>query len=163
MVYYRNRYYSPQTGRFISEDPIGWASGQTNAYAYVGGNPVQFRDPSGLQMAFPIPVGPTPGGGPIHNNNRPGTGDPDSTFWPGLRPDGSPGEGTYGDGRKYGPDGRPEIDYDHSHPGRHDGIGDHVHDWIDGVWSKFPRPYSPLPKPPKPQPPKDGWCPSELE
>jgi len=47
LYYYRNRYYSPQTGRFISEDPIGWASGQTNAYAYVGGNPVQFTDPRG--------------------------------------------------------------------------------------------------------------------
>jgi RHS repeat-associated protein len=63
LYYYRNRYYSPQTGRFISEDSVGWASGQTNAYAYVGGNPVQLTDPSGLQMAFPIPVGPMPGGG----------------------------------------------------------------------------------------------------
>ncbi|WP_183081549.1 RHS repeat-associated core domain-containing protein [Paraburkholderia fungorum] len=48
MYYYRNRYYSPATGRFISEDPAGWASGQTNAYAYVNGNPVQFSDPYGL-------------------------------------------------------------------------------------------------------------------
>ncbi|WP_408512664.1 RHS repeat-associated core domain-containing protein [Paraburkholderia sediminicola] len=62
--YYRNRYYSPSTARFISEDPIGWASGQTNAYAYVGGNPVQFTDPRGLQaIGFPVPVGPMPGGG----------------------------------------------------------------------------------------------------
>jgi RHS repeat-associated protein len=60
-VYYRSRYYSPQTGRFISEDPIGWASGQTNAYAYVGGNPVQFTDPAGLQ-AIPIPMPPPPAG-----------------------------------------------------------------------------------------------------
>lgn len=48
LYYYRQRYYSPGTARFISEDPIGWASGQTNAYAYVNGNPVQFKDPSGL-------------------------------------------------------------------------------------------------------------------
>jgi RHS repeat-associated protein len=48
LYYYRNRYYSPATGRFISEDPIGWASGQTNAYAYVGGNPVSKTDPFGL-------------------------------------------------------------------------------------------------------------------
>ncbi|SIT35471.1 YD repeat protein (fragment) [Paraburkholderia ribeironis] len=48
LYYYRNRYYSPQTGRFISEDPIGWESGQTNAYAYVGGNPVSKTDPFGL-------------------------------------------------------------------------------------------------------------------
>ncbi|MFM0055850.1 DUF6531 domain-containing protein [Paraburkholderia phytofirmans] len=47
LYYYRGRYYSPQSGRFISEDPIGWASGQTNGYAYVGGNPVQFADPTG--------------------------------------------------------------------------------------------------------------------
>jgi RHS repeat-associated protein len=47
LYYYRSRYYSPQTGRFISEDPVGWASGQTNGYAYVGGNPVQFSDPTG--------------------------------------------------------------------------------------------------------------------
>jgi hypothetical protein len=33
---------------FISEDPIGWASEQTNNYAYVGGNPVNHLDPSGM-------------------------------------------------------------------------------------------------------------------
>ncbi|MFM0080388.1 DUF6531 domain-containing protein [Paraburkholderia sediminicola] len=48
LYYYRNRYYSPTTARFISEDPIGWASGQTNAYAYVNGNPVSLYDPFGL-------------------------------------------------------------------------------------------------------------------
>ena len=48
LYYYRNRYYSPQTGRFISEDPIGWASRQTNAYAYVNGNPVSLYDPFGF-------------------------------------------------------------------------------------------------------------------
>ncbi len=49
LYYYRNRYYSPGIGRFTSEDPLGWASGQTNAYAYVGGNPVDRIDPLGLQ------------------------------------------------------------------------------------------------------------------
>jgi RHS repeat-associated protein len=48
LYYYRNRYYSPGIGRFTSEDPLGWASGQTNAYAYVNGNPVQNIDPLGL-------------------------------------------------------------------------------------------------------------------
>ncbi|MFM0301524.1 hypothetical protein PQQ99_15485 [Paraburkholderia sediminicola] len=42
--YDRNGYYDPTTGRFISEDPIGWANGQTNAYAYVIGNPVSYSD-----------------------------------------------------------------------------------------------------------------------
>ena len=47
LYYYRARYYSPQLGRFISQDPIGWASGQTNNYSYVRGNPVSKADPTG--------------------------------------------------------------------------------------------------------------------
>jgi hypothetical protein len=46
-MYYRVRYTHAGCARFISEDPIGWASGQTNNYAYVGGDPVSFTDPSG--------------------------------------------------------------------------------------------------------------------
>lgn len=47
LYYYRNRYYSPLTSRFISEDPIGLEGG-VNLYAYVGGNPISFVDPVGL-------------------------------------------------------------------------------------------------------------------
>lgn len=47
LYYYRARYYSPAYGRFISEDPIGFAGG-VNAYAYVGGNPIAAIDPLGL-------------------------------------------------------------------------------------------------------------------
>jgi uncharacterized protein RhaS with RHS repeats len=43
----RARYYDPTTGRFIKEEPIGLAGG-INLYAYEGGNPVGFIDPSGL-------------------------------------------------------------------------------------------------------------------
>ncbi|WP_244361672.1 RHS repeat-associated core domain-containing protein [Burkholderia pseudomallei] len=48
LYYYRARYYSPMTGGFISEDPIGFAGGQPSFYAYVGGNPLSNLDPSGL-------------------------------------------------------------------------------------------------------------------
>ena len=48
LYFYRNRYYMPGCNRFISEDPLGWASGQTNNYAYVRGNPISSRDPLGL-------------------------------------------------------------------------------------------------------------------
>ena len=45
LIYLRNRYYDPQTGRFITEDP---AKDGTNWYVYCGNNPVMFVDPSGL-------------------------------------------------------------------------------------------------------------------
>ena len=32
LYYYRARYYSPRMGRFLSEDPIGFAGGQANLY-----------------------------------------------------------------------------------------------------------------------------------
>ena len=44
--YMRARYYNPDTGRFISEDPIKDGS---NWYSYCGGNPVMFWDPIGLK------------------------------------------------------------------------------------------------------------------
>src|SRR5205823_9928041 len=46
LYYMRARYYDPQVGRFVSEDPIGLAGG-INAYVYAGDNPVNGRDPSG--------------------------------------------------------------------------------------------------------------------
>jgi len=48
LYYYRARYYSPGMGRFISEDPAGFAGGQFNFYAYANNNPVIFLDPYGL-------------------------------------------------------------------------------------------------------------------
>ena len=46
-MYYSARWYDPQQGRFISEDPAGFVDG-LNKYAYVGNNPVSGRDPLGL-------------------------------------------------------------------------------------------------------------------
>ena len=36
LCYNRFRYYHPETGRYISEDPIGFLSGEPNFFAYVG-------------------------------------------------------------------------------------------------------------------------------
>ena len=48
LYYYRARYYDPATGRFLSEDPIGFNPGQSNFYSYVGNSPLGRFDPSGL-------------------------------------------------------------------------------------------------------------------
>jgi uncharacterized protein RhaS with RHS repeats len=34
--------------RFISEDPVGFSGGDANLYGYVGNNPTNYTDPSGL-------------------------------------------------------------------------------------------------------------------
>ncbi len=47
LLYLRNRWYSPELGRFINQDPIGFLGG-LNLYSYVGNNPVTYRDPMGL-------------------------------------------------------------------------------------------------------------------
>ena len=44
-VYLRNRYYDPEVGRFITEDPI---RNGVNWYVYAGNNPVSFVDSFGL-------------------------------------------------------------------------------------------------------------------
>jgi RHS repeat-associated protein len=41
------RYYNPQTGRYITPDPIGLEGG-INLFAYVGNNPLSYVDPMGL-------------------------------------------------------------------------------------------------------------------
>src|SRR5262249_5855314 len=46
--YYRARYYDSSVGRFLSPDPIEFLGG-TNFYRYVGDNPVNWRDPLGLE------------------------------------------------------------------------------------------------------------------
>jgi RHS repeat-associated protein len=42
------RYYNPQTGRYMTPDPIGLEGG-INLFSYVENNPLNFMDPLGLQ------------------------------------------------------------------------------------------------------------------
>lgn len=49
--YYRARYYDAGIGRFLSEDPIGFAGGDNNFYRYLWNDPVNWIDPSGENAA----------------------------------------------------------------------------------------------------------------
>jgi RHS repeat-associated protein len=56
LYFYRARYYSSQLGRFINQDPMGFAGSGPNLYAYTGNSPTNFSDPFGLQT---VTTGPT--------------------------------------------------------------------------------------------------------
>ncbi|HEU4559416.1 MAG TPA: RHS repeat-associated core domain-containing protein [Longimicrobium sp.] len=47
MLYRRNRYVDPASGRFTQEDPIGLAGG-VNLYGFAAGDPISYSDPFGL-------------------------------------------------------------------------------------------------------------------
>jgi RHS repeat-associated protein len=55
LQYNINRWYDPATGRWLSEDPIGFGGGHENLNVYTGNSPVVTVDPSGLE-----PVGLDP-------------------------------------------------------------------------------------------------------
>ena len=138
LYYYRARYYHPTLSRFISEDPIGYAAGP-NVYAYVGGNPVIFKDSRGLNPGTAIGAGigsfvlPGPGtiaGAVIGTTIGVGVG------YLIYNNRGNPLEGPSGEwvtspngkqDRQYGSDGYPSVDIDRGHD---HGAGDpHAHNW----------------------------------
>lgn len=47
LYHYRARAYDPASKRFLQQDPIGFAAGDTNLYRYVFNAPTVYRDPSG--------------------------------------------------------------------------------------------------------------------
>ncbi len=51
LYYYRARYYDPEMGRFISEDPLGFEGGDLNLYGYTSGDPLDGTDPTGREMS----------------------------------------------------------------------------------------------------------------
>jgi|JI10StandDraft_1071094.scaffolds.fasta_scaffold545753_3 RHS repeat-associated protein len=53
---FSHRHYDPTIGRWATKDPIGFAGGDTNLYAYVGGDPMSYIDPSGLAQECSYPI-----------------------------------------------------------------------------------------------------------
>jgi RHS repeat-associated protein len=51
LYYFRNRYYHPQLGRFLQQDPNGYEDSQ-NMYQAFNQNPVNFTDPFGLYTDY---------------------------------------------------------------------------------------------------------------
>jgi RHS repeat-associated protein len=171
--YYRARYYSPDSGRFIASDPAGFSAG-VNFFSYVGARPTAFADPSGLNPLVGIWEGAAIGGA---IGNVPGAiiggivgaligawiaekiidvvGDP-------PYPIGPPNTTVRGDSqsRRYGPNGHPKTDTDTGHHIERFGPK-HAHDWSEQEDGKPPRNEDRSPprhwKPGDPEPPRS--CP----
>lgn len=45
----RHRWFSPDLGRWVTKDPVGYSAGDMNLYGYVGGMPAAATDPMGLE------------------------------------------------------------------------------------------------------------------
>jgi uncharacterized protein RhaS with RHS repeats len=58
LYYDHARYYDAAIGRFTSQDPKGFAAGDTNLYRYVGNEPTADVDPSGLDELPTNPFAP---------------------------------------------------------------------------------------------------------
>jgi RHS repeat-associated protein len=55
----RARWYEPGTGRFVNEDPSGFKGGDANLFRYVGNDPLNRIDPSGLIAKWAQPASRT--------------------------------------------------------------------------------------------------------
>ena len=71
--YVRARTLDKAKGRWLTQDPIGFDSGDYNLYRYVGNDPISIFDPAGTEANAPVytndPMGMTTGNNPIYALN----------------------------------------------------------------------------------------------
>ncbi|QNP49486.1 RHS repeat-associated core domain-containing protein [Diaphorobacter aerolatus] len=60
LIYNRHRYYHSELSKYLEQDPMG-LSGGLNPYSYAFNSPLNFIDPTGLQVPVPLPPIPVPG------------------------------------------------------------------------------------------------------
>jgi len=65
LYYYRARYYHPGLQRFISEDPLRFAAGDLNLFAYARNSTPNLRDPSGMFVPIPVAMAALCGAGAV--------------------------------------------------------------------------------------------------
>ncbi len=106
LYYMRARWYDPTTRRFISPDPLGLSAG-INQYAFAGGDPINGRDPSGMDCADPSVADCDPEGGSDGGSDQGGgdSGDANSTLPPPPPP--PPSSCNYGNSTQSSPCGAP--------------------------------------------------------
>jgi RHS repeat-associated protein len=92
---FRNRDYSSTLGRWVENDPIGFAGGDPNLYRYVGNDPTSSTDSYGLQFLPHEPALPL-GRGPKERPRRPPGWGPQPAQPGGTPPPGAPGVGVPG-------------------------------------------------------------------
>jgi RHS repeat-associated protein len=102
----RNRFYSPDIGRFLQPDPIGFRGDRSNLYRYCGNNPMTRWDPFGLQQNTRVD-----GAGAVTVERVTVTGAPTGTGAPGGVLGGNDRPTMGGRGEGPGERGRLVIDY----------------------------------------------------
>lgn len=120
LVEFGAREYDPQTGRWTGPDPIRFAGGEAVLYSYVGGDPVNGTDPTGLMGSltgidpghFHVPQGGGTGGGISGGGNAGmgggginGGGNAGSGGWGGNAGSGGGASGSTGGGSNAGSGG----------------------------------------------------------